>query len=153
MTFSASNGTRGARQPKAGAFMNWMNRQATRRIRRRGGKLFGTNLLVLNTIGSKTGAARSTPVGWFPGDDDSWLIVASANGGAKNPAWYYNIAANPDSVSIDIDRSNVRVTPTQLQGADRERAWLSITTASPRFNQYEARTDRDIPILRLARRG
>jgi deazaflavin-dependent oxidoreductase (nitroreductase family) len=67
-----------------------------RRIRRKGGgKFMGFNALVLTTVGHKSGLERTTPVGWFPGQDGSWLIVASANGAVGNPAWYYNIAARP----------------------------------------------------------
>lgn len=152
MSFHAPNGTRGARQPTASRFMTWMNAQAAKRIRAKGGKFMGMNALVLNTIGKKTGAARSTPVGWFPGDDGSWLIVASAAGAARNPAWYYNIAGNPDAVSIDVDRTRVPVVPEQLHGTDRDRAWASIVAASPRFAEYETKTDRVMPIIRLTRR-
>lgn len=92
MSFNTRNGTRGARQPKAGRLMKWFNERAAKRIRRKGGKFAGFNALVLTTIGAKSGTERTTPVGWFPsGGDDSWLIVASAAGAAKNPAWYYNI--------------------------------------------------------------
>jgi deazaflavin-dependent oxidoreductase (nitroreductase family) len=152
MTFNAPNGTRGARQPKASPIMNWVNNLTVRRIRRRGGTLGGVSLLVLNTVGKKTGAERANPVSWFPGEDGSWLIVASAAGGARNPAWFYNIAANPDNVSIDVDRANIAVVGTQLHDDERDRAWKSITTAAPRFAQYETKTDRLIPIIRLTRR-
>lgn len=128
--------------------MRWVNNRAVNRIRRRG-TFMGMKALVLNTIGKKTGAARSNPVAWFPGDDGSWLIVASAGGSARNPAWFYNIAANPDRISIDIDRRNVSVRGEQLHGADRDRAWATITTASPQFSQYEGKTDRLIPVIRL----
>jgi len=51
-----------------------------------GGQVMGFNALLLTTVGRKTGTERTTPVGWFPGKDGSWLIVASANGAAGNPA-------------------------------------------------------------------
>jgi deazaflavin-dependent oxidoreductase (nitroreductase family) len=153
MTFNASSGTRGARQPKASPMRNWVTRRVVKRIRRRGGKLGGASLLVLNTVGKKSGAQRANPVSWFPGDNGTWLIVASAAGGARNPAWFYNLAGNPDAVSIDVDRTTVPVTAEQLHGDERDRAWASITTAAPRFRQYETKTDRLIPIIRLTRRG
>ena len=151
MTFNAPNGTRGARQPSAGRLMSWVNNRAVNRIRRKG-SFMGMRVLVLNTVGKKTGVQRANPVGWFSGDDGTWLIVASAGGGARNPAWFYNIAANPEKVSIDIDRVNVPVAGRQLHGEERDRAWTSITTASPRFLQYESKTDRLIPVIRLTRR-
>jgi deazaflavin-dependent oxidoreductase (nitroreductase family) len=122
-------------------------------IRRRGGTFIGMNALVLTTIGRKSGVERSTPVGWFPGEDGSWLIVASAAGAAKNPAWYHNIAAHPDKVRIELAGRTVAVTAEQLRGPEREQAWRQITAAAPRFAQYEQKTDRELPIIRLVRRS
>ena len=102
MSFDTPAGTRGARQPP-GPFFRWMNNVMSRRLRRKGGTMMGFNALVLATIGAKSGAKRTNPVGWFPGEDGSWLIVASAAGARRNPAWYYNIAAHPDQVQIEVD--------------------------------------------------
>ncbi len=55
----------------------------------------GMNVLVLTTVGAKTGQLGQTPLGSFPDGDDAWLIVASFGGNAKNPAWYHNLAAHP----------------------------------------------------------
>ena len=82
MSFDAPAGTRGARQPRAGLMMRWVNKMAARRIRRTG-KMMNFNALILTTIGAKSGAKRTNPVGWFPGPDGSWLIVAAANGAAQ----------------------------------------------------------------------
>jgi deazaflavin-dependent oxidoreductase (nitroreductase family) len=151
MAFDTKAGTRGARQPRAGFMMRQINKTMSSRIRR-SGKMMGFNALILTTIGAKTGAERTTPVGWFPGPDDSWLIVASAAGAARNPAWYYNIAANPDKVTIEVKGRAIPVTASQLHDADREQAWQQITTASPRFGQYQSKTDREIPVIRLETR-
>jgi deazaflavin-dependent oxidoreductase (nitroreductase family) len=153
MSFDTRNGTRGARQPKAGFLMKWLNKSAAKRIRRKGGKFMGFDALVLTTTGAKSGVERTNPVGWFPtGDDDSWLVVASAAGAPKNPAWYYNIAAYPDKITIEMAGRKIPVTAEQLHGPDREEAWQRITTASPRFGQYQVKTDREIPVIRLTRR-
>jgi deazaflavin-dependent oxidoreductase (nitroreductase family) len=82
----------------------------------------GFNALVLTTIGRKNGVERQTPVGWFPGQDDSWLIVASAAGAARNPAWYHNLAAHPDQVWIETAGRKAAVTAEQLHGAERDEA-------------------------------
>jgi deazaflavin-dependent oxidoreductase (nitroreductase family) len=111
------------------------------------------NALVLTTIGRKSGVERATPVGWFPGEDGSWLIVASAAGAPRNPAWYHNIAAHPDKVRIELAGRTVAVTAEQLRGPEREQAWRQITAAAPRFAQYEGKTDREMPIIRLVRRS
>jgi deazaflavin-dependent oxidoreductase (nitroreductase family) len=155
MSFNTTpNGTRGARQPKAGRLMTWFNNWNAKKIRRNGdGKMMGFNALVLTTIGAKSGVERTSPVGWFPtGDDDSWLIVASAAGAPKNPAWYYNLAAHPDKVTIEMGGRRIPVTAEQLHGADRVAAWQRIISAAPRFASYESKTDREIPVIRLTRR-
>ena len=84
MSFDTPNGTRGSRQP-SGPLFRWLNNWASRRLRRKGGKMMGFNALVLTTVGRKSGIERTNPVGWFPGTDSSWLIVASAAGAARNP--------------------------------------------------------------------
>jgi deazaflavin-dependent oxidoreductase (nitroreductase family) len=153
MTFDTTNGTQGARQPKSGRVMRWLNTWAAKRIRKGGKFMSQMNGLVLTTVGRKSGVARSTPVGWFPGEDGSWLIVASAAGAPKNPAWYYNIAAHPDKVRIELSGRTVDVVAEQLHGAEREHAWREITSAASRFAQYQDKTDRELPIIRLIPRS
>jgi deazaflavin-dependent oxidoreductase (nitroreductase family) len=153
MSFDTTAGTRGARQP-SGFAARWMNKVMANRLRRKGGgKFMGMNALVLTTNGRKSGLERSNPVAWFPGLDGSWLIVASAGGSAGNPAWYYNIAAHPDQVQIDVEGRKVAVTAEQLHGAERAEAWQQITTAAPRFNGYQQKTDRELPVIRLVPRS
>ena len=101
MSFDTPNGTKGAHQPRAGRLMRWFNTFAINGIRKSGKFMGGMDALVLTTIGRKSGVERSSPVGYFPGEDGSWLIVASAAGAPKNPAWYYNIAEHPDKVQIE----------------------------------------------------
>ncbi|MGP4104913.1 nitroreductase/quinone reductase family protein [Nonomuraea sp. KM90] len=148
MSFDTPVGTRGARLP-AGRLFRWFNKLAARRIRRKGGQMMGLDALVLTTVGAKSGLERITPVGWFPGDGGSWLIVASAAGAAGNPSWYYNLAAHPDQVRIEVDGRTVEVVAEQLHGAERTEAWQRITKASPRFAQYQEKTDRQLPVIRL----
>ncbi|GAA0997423.1 hypothetical protein GCM10009555_094980 [Acrocarpospora macrocephala] len=152
MSFDTPAGTRGTHQPSGRAF-RWVNKLMARRIRRKGGGTFmGFNALVMTTVGRKSGAERTTPVGWFPGPDGSYLIVASAAGASGNPAWYYNIAAHPDQVRIEVEGRTIAVTAEQLHGTEREQAWQQITTAAPRFASYQDKTDRELPIIRLTPR-
>jgi len=151
MVFQSRSGSRGARQPR-GVFLKWFNKLAVSRIRKGRGQVGGLKTLVLNTIGAKSGEPRSTPVGWFPGEDDSWLVVASAAGAAKNPAWYHNVAANPDRVSIDLEGDHVEVVAEQMHGDERDRTWRSIVAAAPRYGGYVEKTDREIPVIKLTRR-
>jgi deazaflavin-dependent oxidoreductase (nitroreductase family) len=149
--FDSRRGTRGARQPK-GRLMVWANGFMAGRVRK-GKNPLGFNILILTTTGRKSGAERTVPVGWFPDGNGNWLIVASANGATDNPAWYYNLAAAPDKARIEVGGTEIPVTAQQLHGAERAAAWTSITTAAPRFAGYEAKTDRDIPVILLTPRA
>jgi deazaflavin-dependent oxidoreductase (nitroreductase family) len=149
MTFDTRAGTRGARKP-SGTVFRWMNQLMARRVRRKAGGMFmGLNTLVLTTLGARSGRRRAVPVGWFPGPDGSWLVVASAAGAASTPSWYYNIAAHPDQVTIEVDSLTIPVTAEQLHGPERERAWSHITAVAPRFAEYQRKTDRELPVIRL----
>jgi deazaflavin-dependent oxidoreductase (nitroreductase family) len=117
--------------------------------RRKGYTFMGMDVLFLTTVGRKTGERRETPVAWFPGGEDAWLVVASAAGSARNPHWYHNIAAHPDQVWIELPQRTLRVTPEQLEGARRQEAWARITQAQPRYAKYQGKTDRLIPVILL----
>jgi deazaflavin-dependent oxidoreductase (nitroreductase family) len=151
MSFTHPTGTRGAKQP--GRVFRWMNRLVMRRARRTEGKTMGMNLLVLTTVGRKSGQPRQTPLAWFPGPDGSWLVVASAAGAAANPAWYLNLAAHPDQVTVEQGGRKVAVTPQELHGAERAAAWARITAEAENFRRYEQATDRQIPVIRLRPRA
>ena len=151
MTFDTTAGTRGGRQP-AGFAARLGNKVMAGRVRKGKAKFLGFNALVLTTVGAKTGGERATPVGWFPGPDGSWLIVASAAGATGNPAWYHNLAAHADRVQIEVDGRKVPVTAEQLHGTERAQAWQQVVTAAPRFAKYQQKTDREIPVIRLTPR-
>jgi len=147
MTFDSRNGTRGARQPQ-GFFLKLANRMTMGRIRRSS----SGNLLVLTTIGRQSGQERQSPVRWFDDGDGRRLIVASAAGAPKNPAWYYNLKANPDRVWIEVGREKKAVVAEQLHGADYDEAWGRIAAEAPQFGRYRTKTDREIPVIRLSDR-
>jgi deazaflavin-dependent oxidoreductase (nitroreductase family) len=148
-SFTAANGTRGARQP--GRWVKLINRITARSIRK-GGQFGGMDALVLHTVGRKSGELRQNPVGYFPGPDGSFLIVASANGGPRNPAWYHNLAARPEA-SVQTAGRTVKVTARELHGAERQEAWELIVATSPRFGQYQEKTDRKLPVIQLTPTG
>jgi deazaflavin-dependent oxidoreductase (nitroreductase family) len=129
------------------------NRLTTRRLRRKGGTLMGMDALVLHTVGARTGEPRATPVAWFPGPAGSRVVVASAAGAPRHPAWYLNIAAHPDDVAVELDGRTVPVVPEVLTGVEREEAWRAVVAAAPRFAGYQEKTDRVLPVVRLTPRG
>jgi deazaflavin-dependent oxidoreductase (nitroreductase family) len=149
MSFTTRNGTYGARQPKATAMMRWFSTRMVDRLGRKGGKFMGMDALALETIGKKSGERRATPVACFPSDGGGWLIVASAAGGPRNPAWYYNMAANPDAVTVKLAGKTTPVAAVELHGGERAEAWTRIVSLAPRFARYETVTDREVPVIRL----
>lgn len=113
-------------------------------------RVMGRPLLVLETVGARSGQARSAVLGWFPDTtEEGWLVVASYAGAARHPAWFLNMAGNPDRVWVDIGGRKVRVEPASLKGAERAEAWQRIVSLSPGYGGYQEKTDREIPIVRL----
>jgi deazaflavin-dependent oxidoreductase (nitroreductase family) len=146
------SGTRGARGAgSSNAVTRFMNKAMTSWHRRSGDKFQGMDLVYLTTVGAKSGQKRQVTVSRFADGDDAFLIVASVGGSAKNPSWYHNMAAHPDQVWAEFGGNQFRVTPHQLEGEERAQAWQRITTAQPRYGNYETKTDRVIPIIRLTR--
>jgi deazaflavin-dependent oxidoreductase (nitroreductase family) len=152
-TFDARPGTRGARQPSSRILL-WINGFVARRARK-GGKTpgFDFDILLLTTTGRKSGLERTTPLGWVADGNGGWLIAASANGAAGNPAWYHNLAAAPDKARIEVNGATIQVSAEQLHGTEREAAWQTLATAIPRFGRYPEKTDREIPVIRLSSRA
>ena len=110
----------------------------------------GGKVLSLHTIGARTGEPRRTTVAYFKDGDRAWLVVASAAGTARNPSWLFNLARHPDDVEIEIGHERYRVTARTLEGAERAAAWERITREMPQFKDYETKTDRAIPVVRLS---
>lgn len=152
MTFNTPSGSRGVSQPGiAKQFLKLFNKFSAGRIRKTG-KFGELPSLVLTTVGSKSGQERKTPLAYFPADGGGWLIVASFAGAAKNPSWYYNLGAHPDQVSIEFSGRAESVVAEQLHGSERESGWHHITESSQRFAEYQEKTDRELPIIRLRTR-
>ncbi len=115
-------------------------------------RVLGRPLLVLETIGAKSGRPRTTVLGWFPDTaDDSWLVVASYAGAARHPAWFLNMAKNPDRVWVKVGQRKFVVRPESLRGSDRAEVWQQIVALSPGYGNYQTKTDRELPIVRLRR--
>jgi deazaflavin-dependent oxidoreductase (nitroreductase family) len=145
------SGTRGASFPIPRRLMALLTRIPIALQRLSGGrlKMHGQPLLLLTTVGARTGQPRTSMVSQFPESDGSTLIVASFGGAAKHPAWYFNLAKHPDQVFIDRNGRRIRVHPTSLAGDERAAAWQRIVRMAPGFAEYEHQTDREIPVVRL----
>jgi len=77
--------------------------------------------------------------------------VASMGGAAAHPSWYVNLAKNPDQVFLQVGGERFKVRPASLHGADRATAWKRITSEASNFAEYQTKTDREIPVVRLTR--
>jgi deazaflavin-dependent oxidoreductase (nitroreductase family) len=120
------------------------------RIHRRGGDRFqGMDLLYITTVGARSGRQHTNPVARFDDGQGAWYVVASANGAAQHPAWYHNVVAHPDQVSVEFGGTKRQVKVEQLSGDQRSEAWQQVVARAPRFATYPNKTDREIPVLRL----
>jgi deazaflavin-dependent oxidoreductase (nitroreductase family) len=118
-------------------------------------RLFGARMrvqrrpvLLLTTVGARTGRRRQTMVVWFP-DPRGDLVVASNAGATRHPSWFFNLARHPGSVWVQKADRTMKVRPELLRGAERAAAWQQIVTMSPVFASYATKTDREIPVVRL----
>jgi len=142
------SGTRGSR-PAPGAVARVMTPLMTRIHRLTGNRFGGMDLVYLTTVGARSGQTRTVPLARFDDPAGGWNVVASAGGTATHPAWYHNLVAHPDQVWAEVAGTKQRVEVTQLAGAEREQAWARVVARAPRFNSYTAKTDRELPLLRL----
>ena len=114
-------------------------------------KVQGRPLVMLTTLGAKTGKKREVVVARFddPGHPGSWLVIGSASGAARHPAWCYNLVQNPDQVWANVDKQEYEVHAESLHGAEREEAWQRVVSIAPGFKRYETITDREVLVIRL----
>lgn len=137
-------------------FSRWMqhtmNARMNRKIRQGKGAFMGMDVLILHTVGRRSGQPRQTPVSWFADDGDGWLLVASG-GSDGAPDWQRNLLARPDDATIELPASApLPVRPRVLDGAERAAAWASITTAQPRYAKYQAKSAHEYAVVRLTAR-
>jgi deazaflavin-dependent oxidoreductase (nitroreductase family) len=149
----AESGTHGSKSRALATLMRPLQRTMIKLHRRTGNTFQGMDILYLETIGAKSGKERQTPLAYFPdnGPGKAWLIVASLGGAATNPAWYHNLAAHPDQVAVEVDGRRYKVLAEQLDGEPREQAWQRIVASQRRYAQYQEKTDRVLPVIRLSR--
>jgi deazaflavin-dependent oxidoreductase (nitroreductase family) len=119
---------------------------------RRATKLHGETLILLTTTGKKSGKPRTVPVVPFA-DGDDLLVMASMGGAPTHPAWYRNLKANPDvEVQREAERWRARAVEVP-EGPERDRLWKAIVARMPNFGEYERKTTRVIPVVRLIRQS
>lgn len=118
--------------------------------------LFRTPVLVLHTIGRRTGAPRSTPLAFAPAGPSagpshgarSFLVVGGAGGQARVPDWVANLRAD-DRAEITVDRERLTVRAVELSGDERAETWAVLRRRWPRIDTYERRAGRPVPVFRF----
>ncbi len=118
-------------------------------MRATGGRLkstFNAPTVLLTHTGAKSGKKRTTPLAYFT-DGDDVVLIASRGGHRHNPAWYYNVTANPE-VELWTKGGGGRYRAGQAKGKERERLWTLATDFYPGFAKYQERAgDRIIPVI------
>jgi deazaflavin-dependent oxidoreductase (nitroreductase family) len=115
-----------------------------------GGYFEGAPMILIHHVGAKSGVERVTPLVHFPEDDERTVIVASAGGAPNHPAWFHNLKANP-KIEVEVGAEAYTVVAEEITGPERDEVWERVTTKAPGFADYQRKTDRVIPLLRLTR--
>jgi deazaflavin-dependent oxidoreductase (nitroreductase family) len=114
-----------------------------------GGAFAGASLLLLTTVGARTGRRHTTPVGYLR-DGERVLVFASNAGAPAHPAWYHNLRAHP-GVTVELGGETYAATARPLAGAERDLLYARQAAAVPAFAAYQEGTDRVIPVVALYR--
>ena len=105
-------------------------------------------VLLLTTIGAKSGLPRTTPLG-YSRDGDQLVVIASAGGSPAHPAWYFNLVAHP-VVTVEVGADTFQARAMVAEGAERERLYALVALV-PGFSNPQEKTTRQIPVIILTR--
>ena len=109
----------------------------------------GTTILLLTTTGRKSGQPRIQPL-IYAEDDGRYVIVASRGGTPEHPAWYLNLRDDPE-VEVQIKGDRFKARAYDAEGDERERLWRRMNEVWPDYDEYQKKTDRQIPVVILER--
>ena len=135
--------------------MNW-NEAIIQEFHAKAGKGvrgFGDRLMLLTTVGARTGEQRITPV-MYHRDGERYVVVASKAGAPDNPGWYHNLKANPVArveVPAETGTATFAVRAREAEGEERERMFADRVAFAPGFEEYQRNTSRQIPVMILDR--
>ncbi len=119
-----------------------------------GGPFEGAPLLLLHSTGARSGQERVNPM-MYQAVDDAFAVFASKAGADSNPDWYHNLLAHPEA-TIEVGTGSgietIDVLARELSPDEREPIWQTQKSRYPGFAEYELKTSRVIPVMRLDRR-
>lgn len=114
-----------------------------------GGQFAGTPLLLLHTVGAKSGQERVNPLAYTT-DGERLVVIASKGGAPSNPDWYYNVLANPQ-VTVEVGTDQFRARATAPDEPERTRLFDQMAARMPGFAEYQRNIQRRIPVIVLER--
>jgi deazaflavin-dependent oxidoreductase (nitroreductase family) len=106
----------------------------------------GLPVIILTTRGNKSGKLRKTPLMRVEHDGE-YALVASLGGAPKHPVWYYNLKADPDAVTVQDGAEPFATSVREVAGEERDAWWQRAVDAYPPYAEYQAKTDRRIPVF------
>jgi deazaflavin-dependent oxidoreductase (nitroreductase family) len=115
----------------------------------KGTTMRGMPVVILTTVGAKTGALRKTPLMRVE-HEGAYAVVASLGGAPKHPVWYYNVLANP-RVELQDGPEKHEYVAREVTGDEKALWWERSVAAYPDYADYQTRTDREIPVFVLER--
>ena len=115
-----------------------------------GGPMEGMPLLLLHTVGAKSGESRVNPLAYLA-DGERYVIIASFAGAPHSPPWYHNLVANPE-VSVEVGAEQLDMLATVVDEPERSELYARMAGVMPVFNEYQSKTERVIPVVVLTPR-
>jgi deazaflavin-dependent oxidoreductase (nitroreductase family) len=113
------------------------------------GPLAGARILLLTTVGAKSGETRMSPLG-YTRDGERYVVVGSNSGLPQTPGWVHNVAVTP-IVTVEVGSEAFQARATITEGSERVRLWKSHVAAIPIFARYEEMTERELRVVALER--
>ncbi|XKK37779.1 nitroreductase/quinone reductase family protein [Nocardiopsis sp. ARC36] len=114
-----------------------------------GGMFEGGDLLLLTTTGARSGREHTTPLG-FVRVEGKLLVIGSAGGSDRHPAWYHNVLAHP-MVTVELGTEEFTAVAVPAEGAERDRWFAAVVRLVPGYGDYQAGTARVLPVVALER--
>jgi F420H(2)-dependent quinone reductase len=112
-----------------------------------GGQIGKLPVLLLTTIGRRSGRPRTQPLAYAQAGD-GYAVIASKGGAPQHPLWYLNLRANP-LAEVTVGCETRRVRARDAQGEERERLWRALADLYPGYDRYAQKTSRRIPVVVL----